>query len=107
MDSIKDLLTDKDEYLKKLANKSKYVTKEFQDYGYRLALKLDQLDRVSLYIKLAKEKPRAHLERALSFAVDYPNAKNKGRVFMWKLKELEDERAAKEKEDDTKDKEDK
>jgi len=69
----------------------KYVSKEFQDYGYRIAHKLGELKNVSLYIKLAKEKPRAWLERSFSFAIDYPNAKNKGKLFMWKLKEIEEE----------------
>ena len=88
MKSIKDLV---DEDTKGLQNRHKYVTKEFQDYGYRLALKLGELKSVSLYIKLAKEKPRYMLEQAYSFAIDYPNAKNRGRLFMWKLKELEKE----------------
>lgn len=89
MESIKDALQNKEKYKKDLLNRSKYVSKEYQDYGYRLALKLDQKNNVSLYIRLAKEKPRAWLEQALSFAVDYPNAKNKARLFMWKLKQLE------------------
>lgn len=92
MESIKELLKDKAQYTKKLVDKHKYVTKEFQDFGYRLALKLGDLPRVSMYIKLAKLRERALLEQALSFASDYPNAKNKGRLFMWKLKQLEEER---------------
>ncbi len=91
MKSVKDLINkDNDLY-----NRHKYVSKEFQDYGYRLALKLGELKSVSLYIKLAKEKPRAWLEQAYSFAIDYPNAKSKGKLFMWKLNELEKEHKAK------------
>lgn len=89
MDSLKDLLKNKEKYASKMVEKSKYVSTEFQDYGYRLALKLGEEKNPSLYIKLAKEKPRAWLEQALSFAIDYPNAKNRGRLFMWKLKQLE------------------
>ena len=44
-----------------------------------------------MYIKWAKEKPRAILDRAMSFTSDYPNAKDKSRIFMWKVKELERE----------------
>jgi len=44
-----------------------------------------------MYIKWAKEKPRGILENALSFTIDYPNAKDKSRIFMWKVKELEEE----------------
>lgn len=84
MKAIKDLLKKQQE----LFDDHKYVTTEFQDFGYRLALKLDDLKHKALYIKLAKETPRGLLEQALSFAADYPNVRQKGRVFMWKLKEL-------------------
>ena len=87
MKSIKDLVKDTGG----IQDRHKYVTKEFQDYGYRIAFKLGELKSVSLYIKLAKEKPRVFMEQAYSFAIDYPNAKNRGRLFMWKLKELEKE----------------
>jgi hypothetical protein len=70
---------------------TKYVTKEFQDYGYRLALQLNDLDHKSLYIKLARNEKRFLLEQALRFTVDYPKAQKKGSIFMWKLKELKAE----------------
>ena len=92
MESVKDLIKKEGgDFKKNLKNRHKYVSKEFQDYGYRVALKLGELKNVSLYIKLAKEKPRAWMEQSFSFAIDYPNAKNRGRLFMWKLKELEKE----------------
>jgi hypothetical protein len=91
MESIKDLLKTDEKYANtsKLVDKHKYVTTEFQDYGYRIAMKLGEQKRISLYIKVAKDKPRALVEQAYSFAIDYPNARNRGRLFMWKLKELE------------------
>jgi hypothetical protein len=92
MESIQDLLSDKKDFVKDLKNRHKYVTKEFQDYGYRLALKLGDLPNVSMYIKLAKVRERALLESAYSFVADYPNAKSKSRLFLWKLKQLQDER---------------
>jgi len=95
MQGIKSILQDKEEIKKQFIDRHKYVSKEFQDYGYRLALKLDDLKRVSMYIKLAKNKPRAILEKAFSFAIDYPNAKNKGRLFLWKIKDIEKEISAK------------
>jgi hypothetical protein len=98
MKKIKDLLKQQQE----LFDEHKYVTTEYQDYGYRLALKLNDLDHKALYIKLAKEEPRALLEQALSFAIDYPQARNKAKLFMWKLKELKDERSKKSAEKDTK-----
>lgn len=69
--------------------KQRYITQEFQDYGYRLACEMGEEHRKAMYIKLAKTKPRALLERARSYVVDYPNAKNKGKLFLWKIKDLE------------------
>ena len=64
-----------------------YISQEFQDFGYRLAVELDDLKHKSLYIKLAKSEDRGLLEQALSFVSD-SNAKNRGALFMWKLKQL-------------------
>lgn len=71
-----------------------YITQEFQDYGYRLARELDDLEHKSLYIKMAKEEERALLERARSFVID-AQAKNKGALFMWKIKQIKEERRKK------------
>lgn len=67
---------------------NKYISREFQDYGYSLAEELGDIRHKSLYIKLAKETPRGLMEAAKSFVIDAPNAKNKGALFMWKLKQL-------------------
>lgn len=76
-------------------DKHKYISKEYQFYGLRLAGKLGDSKRVTMYIKWAKDKPRAILEQAFSFAIDYPNAKDRSKIFMWKVKQLEAERKAK------------
>jgi hypothetical protein len=108
MDSIKDIFTklkdnqskkksqqelfDTDKYSKKsvlLNDRHKYISKEYQYYGLHLAGKLGDKKRATMYIKWAKEKPRVILEKAYSFAIDYPNAKDRSRIFMWKVKELE------------------
>lgn len=73
-----------------MGDKHKYISKEYQLYGLQLANKLDDKKRSTMYIKWAKEKPRGILENALSFTIDYPNAKDKSRIFMWKVKELEE-----------------
>lgn len=67
----------------------RYITQEFQDYGYRLACEMGEEHRKAMYIKLAKNKPRALLEQARSYVVDYPKANNRGKLFLWKLKDLE------------------
>jgi len=69
-------------------NDGKYISREFQDFGYRLAVDLNDLAHKSLYIRMAKTVPRAILETARTFVVDAPNVKNKGKLFMWKVGEL-------------------
>lgn len=83
MKTIKEILEEKLD--KGFAN---YINHEFQDYGIRLAQQLEDARHRSLYIKLAKNFPRNALEKAKEFALGYNKPKNKGRVFMWKLKEL-------------------
>lgn len=73
----------------------KYISREFQQYGYDLASELGDLKHKALYIKLAKENSRGHLEAARSFVKDAYNVKSKGRLFMWKLKELKKMQKAK------------
>lgn len=78
-----------------LEDKGGYISQEFQDFGYRLAIELNDLKHKSLYMKLAKKEPRAMLERALSFVKDAETAKSKARLFMWKLGQLRQESTAK------------
>lgn len=70
--------------------KDKYVSREFQKYGYDLAMEFGDMEHKSLYIKMAKEIPRAVLEKARYFVKD-AKARNRGRLFMWKVKELKEE----------------
>lgn len=68
--------------------KDKYISREFQRYGYWLAEQLGDLQHKALYIKLAKETPRALLEKARTFVKDAENVRNRAKLFMWKLSEL-------------------
>lgn len=68
--------------------KPAYISQEFQDFGYRLAIELGDEAHKSLYIKMAKQKPRWLLEKALSYVSD-ANARSKAKLFMWKVKQLE------------------
>jgi len=68
----------------------KYLSREFQAYGVFLSQKLEDEQHKSLYIKLAKTNPRFLLEKAYQFVSD-SKARNKGALFMWKLKELKKE----------------
>ena len=70
------------------SDEDKYISREFQKYGYELAKDLDDLDNKSLYIKLAKDVPRGLLESARNFVSDAYNVKSKAKLFMWKLAQL-------------------
>lgn len=76
--------------------KPAYITREFQDFGYRLAVELNDLKHKSLYIRLAKKESRVLLERALSYVSDAKEVQSKARLFMWRLKQLKEEKKAKE-----------
>ena len=69
-------------------DKQRRISREWQDYAYRLALELDDKSHTSLYMRLCKTTPRPILEEARTFVKGAMNAKSKGRLFMWKVKEL-------------------
>ncbi len=77
-----------------LQDKGGHITQEFQDFAYRLAVELDDLAHKSLYMRMAKTTDRALLERARAFVID-SQAKSKARLFMWKVKQLKEEKKAK------------
>lgn len=83
MKSLNDLLT---KYA--LDDKGGYVTREFQDYGYRLACDMGEEKKKGMYIKLAKTMDRSILERARSFVLDASHVTNRGRLFMWAVGKL-------------------
>jgi len=76
-------------------DEKKYISREFQDYGYRLAEELNDLKHKTLYIKLAKEFPRPLVEEARNFVKDAKSVRNRGKLFMWKLNELKKEQKGK------------
>lgn len=81
MQSIRDVLKNFDPL------EDKYLSREYQSFGVYLSQKLEDEKHKSMYIKFAKTIPRPVLEEALRFVVD-ANARRKGALFMWKLKEL-------------------
>lgn len=85
MDRISTVL---DKY--KAVPDEKYISREFQQYGIELAEALGDQKHKALYIKLAKTTPRGLLEAAKNFVSDANNARSKGRLFMWKLKQLKE-----------------
>jgi hypothetical protein len=81
MQSLKQILENKQK------DKAKHTAHEFQDFGYRLAVELNDMKHKTLYLKLAKTVDRSLLETVRRFVID-STADNKGALFMWKLKEL-------------------
>jgi hypothetical protein len=81
MDTIKTILT------KFNPKEDKYVTREFQTFAMYMCEKLGDESKKPLYMKYAKYIPRPVLEEALRFVVD-SHARNKGALFMWKLREM-------------------
>lgn len=86
MQSLKNILDNYD-----YEDQKKYISREFQDYGLRLAKELNDEEHKSLYIKLAKEVSRVILEKARAFVKDAYNVRSKAKLFMWKLKQLREE----------------
>ncbi len=76
----------------------KYISQEFQDYGYRLAEQLGDLSHKALYMRLAKTEPRARLTEALCFVKEAYQVKNPAKLFMWKLHQLKERGEEKKKE---------
>lgn len=87
MKAISEAL-DKVKNIKRQTNNST----EHQVFGVYLGDQLEDSKHYALYIKLAKNYPRGLLEEALSYVKNYPNAKSKGKLFMWKLKDLKQEK---------------
>lgn len=81
MQTVKDILKKFDPL------HDKYISREYQSYGVHLSEKLCDTRKKSLYIRLAKNIPRAILDSALRFVID-SNARNKAALFMWKLKQM-------------------
>lgn len=73
--------------------RDKYISREFQSYGIYLSEELNDYKHKSLYIKLAKTVHRSILDKALSYCKDaQTDTPNKGALFMWKMKQLKDEK---------------
>ena len=71
-----------------LIDKGGFITREFQDYGYRLACDLGEESKKALYIKLAKTVDRKILEQARTFVLDAQNVRHRGQLFMWTVNKL-------------------
>jgi len=79
----------------KLEKRKKYVKQEYQAYGLELAHEMGEWDKRSMYIRLAKNTDRNLLEKAKFFVKDQRHVTTRGKLFMWKLKELKNEKEGK------------
>lgn len=69
--------------------KQRRISREWQDYAYRLAIALDDIAHTPIYMRIAKNTPKELVEKAKSYVLD-ANARSKAKMFMWKLKQLKD-----------------
>ena len=77
--------------------KQRRISREFQDYAYRLAVELDDKAHTPIYMRLAKNTPRNIIEQARLFVLGANHPTSKGRLFMWKLKQLKEAKNTEEK----------
>jgi len=63
---------------------------EYQAYGNRLAEELGDIKHRALYIRMAKNEDRNLMEIARIYVTSQEKATTKGKLFMWKLKQLKD-----------------
>ncbi|MCP4417953.1 MAG: hypothetical protein GY805_15130 [Chloroflexi bacterium] len=87
MEQIRQLIKSKQLIKGSAVPRMKY---EFQAYGQRLARDMGELPKESLYMKLAKEIDRNLLEQAREHVLGSQNVRNKGALFMYKLKQLKE-----------------
>lgn len=71
-------------------SKQKRISREWQDYAYRLAVALDDTAHTPIYMRVVKNNPRELIEKAKTFVMD-AGARSKGKMFMWKLKQIKEE----------------
>lgn len=84
---IKDILNS---YVSGAEEKPRGTHHEFQDFAYRIAAELKDLDHLGIYMRMVKTTPRFILEEAYQFVID-SKVENKGALFMWKFKKLKKE----------------
>ena len=63
---------------------------EHQAYGNKLAEDFNDTAHRALYIRMAKNEDRNLMEVARIFVMSQEKATTKGKLFMWKLKQLKD-----------------
>ncbi len=71
--------------------KDKYISRDFQSYGIWLAEEMEDYKNRGMWIRLAKTNHRAVLEQCLSFVKD-SKAENIVGLFLWKMKQLKNEK---------------
>jgi hypothetical protein len=71
-------------------SKQKRISREWQDYAYRLAVALNDTAHTAIYMRVVKSTPRDQVEKAKNFVMD-AGARSKGKMFMWKLKQVKED----------------
>jgi hypothetical protein len=89
MQQVLDKYTDE---MDQTGSKQRRISQEWQDYAYRLALELGDTEHTSLYMRLVKNTPRYLVEDAKNFVKDAKEVKSKAKLFMWRVKQLKDDK---------------
>ncbi|GAB4283542.1 MAG: hypothetical protein Kow0081_0160 [Candidatus Dojkabacteria bacterium] len=88
--SVKDILLNYNPLAvtSETGKKKRGTAYEFQDYAYRLASDLNDLEHLHIYMSYAKKFPQWLLDRTYESIADIAGADNKGALFMWKFKQV-------------------
>lgn len=76
-------------------DKQRRISREWQDYAYRLGVELGDTEHTSLYMRMCKKTPRYVLEEALIFVKGANKVRSKAKLFMWKVKQIKDKKKEK------------
>ena len=90
--SIQQVLDKYTDEMEDSKSKQRRISREWQDYAYRLALELGDTVHTSLYMRLVKNTPRYLVEEAKNFVKDASKVRSKAKLFMWKVKQLKEEK---------------
>ncbi|MDR0463341.1 MAG: hypothetical protein LBG64_03940 [Pseudomonadales bacterium] len=69
---------------------NKHVQNKDQLLALQIAHKLDDKEHINWYMRLCKTVDEGILNRALTFVID-SNTDTKGKLFMWKVKQIRQE----------------
>lgn len=90
MNGLQDILAKKQSMLEHAPERRAYISTQHQARAWyfitELGIKEDK-QKVGMVFRFAKTRPQ-QCERAWSWLSDYPNARDRFALFLWKMKDL-------------------